>query len=158
MPKTILILDDQAASLRVFGWVLESRHFLVIQADDAETAIRCCNNGPIDLFICDVQLRSALSGTNAARVVHDSCPQIPILFTSGTPIEGWAAHDFENLRSLLVCRVDFLPKPFSIESLLGKTESLISASAPLEEFLELFERAEINRQMWKPREFSAATE
>ena len=157
MLKTILILDDQSGCLNVFALMLESRHFRVIKTDDYDTAIRSCDNGGIDLFICDVQLGSALSGTDAAKFVHESCPDVPILFTSGTPLEAWPAHDFENLRALLACRIDFLPKPFSIEALMGKTESLIDASAPLERFLERFERADRVRRIRKPEEFSSVT-
>jgi DNA-binding response OmpR family regulator len=157
MLKTILILDDQPESLRVFGWVLESRHFRVITTEDVETAVGHCSAGPIDLLISDVQLRSKLSGTDAAQLVHDSCPDIPILFSSGTPLEDWPAHDFDKLRALAACRVDFLPKPFSIEALMIKVESLMGASGPLPGFLDSLDRAEKHRRMWKPREFSADT-
>src|SRR5206468_3155776 len=88
--KTILVVDDNSASLNVFYWVLE-RRYNVLKAETANEAIALCqqHQHQLHLILADVFLRSPISGTQVGLEARTFCPDAAILLTSGTPIEGW---------------------------------------------------------------------
>ena len=144
--RTILILDDDPTSLNVLFWVLE-RHYRVLQTSDADDAIELCQHHieHIGLIVADIVLRS-LSGTQVAVRVRKFCPNIPILFTSGTPLEGWREDDFGNLETLISSRVDFIQKPFTAKTLVSKVENLLNGDSARADIQALFEQADTYRR------------
>ena len=141
--KTILVLDDDPSSLNVLTWVLE-RQYRILRTDTVEEAIRLCqdHHERISLIVADVVLHSPVSGTQVAVEIRRSCLNVPILLTSGTPLEGWQEQDFGDLRSMMGTPVDFLQKPFAAQQLLHKVENLLSAPAAPAKMQTLFEEAQ----------------
>jgi CheY-like chemotaxis protein len=151
--RKILVLDDQPDSLTTFQAILEHRGYsVVIPAGDPAEAIRLCADGcAIDLVVCDIVLRSHVTGTDVATEIHRQCPNVPILFTSGTALEGLHDGDFESLSRLLPARIDFLQKPFTAAQLLSATNRLFDASIVPPEFVQAMRRAAEHRE-WVPRD------
>ena len=145
--KAILVLDDSSDSLNVFHWILE-RYYNVLKTKTADEAINLCHehNDSISLIVADILLGSPLSGTQVALEARVYCPDISILFTSGTPLEGWHDTDFENFKTLMSGRVDFLQKPFTAQALVRKVERLLNGDWSVAEMQPLFEEAEDYRR------------
>jgi CheY-like chemotaxis protein len=124
--KTVFVLDDNLDSINVFRWVLE-RHYNVLATETAADAIALCrqHREHLNLIVADVPLQSTLSGTEVGLEVRTFLPDVPILLTSGTPIEGWHVDDFSNLKTLMSGRVDFIQKPFTAQTLVSKIEKLL---------------------------------
>src|SRR5947209_7551907 len=82
--KTIIVLDDDPTSRKVFYWILERTH-RVVTAATGDEAISLCQEQRenIGLLVADVCLRSAVSGIQVAVRVRESCPDIAICLTSG---------------------------------------------------------------------------
>jgi len=113
---TVLIIEDNPVSAVVLSQILQ-RSYNVVSTLDPEEAKGYCRDLKIDVIVADVLLGTPVSGTEIARALRQSCPDIPVLFVSGTPLEGWFASDFANIEALLPGRVDFLMKPFTAEAL-----------------------------------------
>src|SRR5437868_5060525 len=112
--RKILVLDDQQDSLTTLRAILEYRDYgTALLASEPGAAIQmCADDYGIELLVCDIVLRAYLTGAETACRIHQSRRELPILFTSGTALEGLDETDFQMLSSLLSARVDFLQKPF----------------------------------------------
>ena len=143
-------MDDDPDSLNVLNWVLE-RHYTVIKTVTADHAIDVCQNpkDQISLIVADILLRSPVSGTQVCLEARSCYPGIPILLTSGTPLEGWQEVDFENFKVLMSGRVDFLQKPFTASTLESKIERLLNGDWSAIEAQALYENAASYRTGFK---------
>src|SRR5260370_26643923 len=86
--ETILILDDDPATLECIGDVLRFNHYYVLEASTGLQAIeigRQC--GPMSLFITDIELPDA-SGIDIALKLVVLYPDLPVLVISGNRW-GW---------------------------------------------------------------------
>lgn len=110
----ILVLEDDAANQAVFSTILRREGYQVLTAENAQQAFAACRQqrGGIDLLIADLQLPD-LPGTEAALRIRESYPHIPILFTSGTPIDCWSDSELREISRLPDGAYSFLPKPFT---------------------------------------------
>jgi CheY-like chemotaxis protein len=146
--RKILVLDDQPDSLTTLQAILEHRGYsTVIPAADPSEAIRLCADGcAMDLIVCDIVLRSHVTGPEVASEIHQHCPDVPILFTSGTSLEGLHDADFESVSRLLPARIDFLQKPFTAAQLLAATNRLFGASTVPAEFVQAMQHAAQHRE------------
>ena len=141
--RKILVLDDQPDSLTTLRAILEHRSYgTVISAFDPSEAIRICTDGcAIDLLVCDIVLRAPMTGVEAAFAIHQSCRDLPILFTSGTSLEGLDQADFETLSRLIPARIDFLQKPFTVAQVVSAATRLLAAHTTPPEFVRAVQRA-----------------
>src|SRR4051812_13716777 len=115
---TVLVIEDDSTSADVVSHVLQREGFAVVTTTEPEEAYRFCKDLKIDVVICDVVLRAAVTGTDVALKIRKFCSQIPILFVSGTAFEGWPDADFANLEALLLTGpTDFMMKPFTAQAL-----------------------------------------
>jgi len=146
--RKILVLDDQPDSLTTLQAILEHRGYsTVVPANDPSDAIRICADGcAIDLLVCDIVLCSPITGAEVATEIHRQCSDVPILFTSGTALEGLHDADFESLSRLLPARVDFLQKPFTAAQLFSATNRLFTATTAPPEFVQAMRRAAEHRE------------
>jgi len=145
--QTVLVLDDNLDSIKVLRSVLE-RHYNVLTTQTADTAIALCrqHREHINLIVADVLLRSSsLSGTQVGVEVRPLFSDVAILFTSGTPIEGWNVDDFSNFNTLMSGRVDFIQKPFTAHTLEDKVEKLLNGIFPASEIKALLAEAQACR-------------
>jgi CheY-like chemotaxis protein len=128
--KTVLVLEDDPCNLQVLCALLWSSGCRVLEATTGKEALETANhqNGPIDLFIFDVNV-PVLSGTEVALELNQSHPATPILFVSGTPMYAWNRSDLHNFRQLPPDRLDFLEKPFGASALLDKVGELFEGRA-----------------------------
>ena len=131
-----------------FQHALEGERYQQQETDTADHAIDVCQSlkDQISLIVADILLRSPVSGTQVCLEARSCYPGIPILLTSGTPLEGWQEVDFENFKVLMSGRVDFLQKPFTASILESKIEKLLNGGWSTAEVQSLYEDAEAYRR------------
>jgi DNA-binding response OmpR family regulator len=126
--RTALVIEDEEIAMRVFNAALRRAGFDVLQAGSGDEAFEACRafDGQLEIIVCDVRLPRR-SGTTVALELALLVPGVPILFTSGTPLEAWAATEFADLERLAqLSKYDFLQKPFHISTLDSKISNLVS--------------------------------
>jgi two-component system, cell cycle sensor histidine kinase and response regulator CckA len=124
---TALVVEDDEISMRVFEVALQRRGFRVLQARSAQEALDLFRPHPraFDIIISDVRL-PLTSGPQLALQLAAVRPRIRVLFSSGTPVEGWAQSDRDCLARMKGRVIhEFLAKPFRIQTLDAMLEQLL---------------------------------
>lgn len=111
-PERILCLDDQAAPLDTYKYILEPHGYEVVTALDSIEALRIMVNEPVDLLIQDLA-RPGINGFElyAMLKANERLQNIPVVICSG---------DDQFLNRFLDCypKVEgALEKPFDVERL-----------------------------------------
>ena len=116
----ILVVDDQAANLRVVGMLLTRQGYEVITATTGEEALALYADDPPDLILLDMMM-PGMDGFEvmAALRGHDAPLRAPVVFVT-------AAHDRDLLlRAFEAGVVDYVTKPFLPEELLARVNAHI---------------------------------
>ncbi|WP_455825231.1 response regulator [Pseudomonas graminis] len=116
-PSSILVVEDDAIVRMLIVDVLEELEFTVVEAADAEEALKIVENASqvIDLMMTDVGLPD-MDGKQLATKVRELRPALPILFASGYA---------ENID--VPPGMQVIAKPFSIDQLRDKVKSMLPA-------------------------------
>jgi CheY-like chemotaxis protein len=125
---TILLVEDDPQVREVARRALERAGYTVLTAGDAETAIAATDRHPgeIQLLITDVVLPRVNGRELAARLaIHR--PAIKVLYVSGTTDGVIARH------KMLEPGIEFLEKPFALDSLLRKVRRILGADLSAED-------------------------
>lgn len=118
--KSILLVEDEPAILKLTKMNIESLGFKVYAATSVEDALICfkTNKKDISLLFTDIILTDG-KGTDLAMSIFDESPECLCILTSGY------AEDKELMKSFPVKRAHYLNKPYDIadiEALIGKKE------------------------------------
>jgi DNA-binding NtrC family response regulator len=145
--SAIVVLEDDPTIRKLFYFILERTH-RVATAGTADEALRLCElqKEHIRLLIADVCLGSTVSGTQAAIRVREVCPDIPILFSSGLPLECWRERDLADLKMLIPGKIDLLQKPFDVRTLMDKIDHLTNGDFSTSGLEKLYAEAETYRR------------
>ncbi|HEX3775350.1 MAG TPA: response regulator [Polyangiaceae bacterium] len=82
---TILIADDEFASLEVLALLLTGAGFTVVTASDGEEALARLSENRIDLVITDYKMPKMDGSELCERMLQSpALAQIPVIFTSAT--------------------------------------------------------------------------
>ncbi len=122
--ETILLVEDEEVVRKLAREVLESRGYRVLDARGGEEALQICERfeGTIHLMLTDVVM-PRMSGRTLADKIVASRPDVRVLFMSGYTDDAIAHH------GVLEVGLDYLPKPFTIESLTGKVREVLARPA-----------------------------
>ncbi len=119
----ILVVEDQAAILRVLERVLTNAGYQVVSSARAEEALDVLARGTrLDLLITDL----TLPGMNGLRLIEKTRaerPELPVLVMS-----GYAAIDDNEKDAQLLAELPALPKPFTPSQLLTKVYEILEAA------------------------------
>jgi CheY-like chemotaxis protein len=109
-PETILVVDDEPATLKIARILLQSWGYLVLEARSGPDALRVYeeNKTAIRLVLTDVVM-PGMSGPELAERLQGENPGLKVLYMSGYPNE-----------ELVRKRLAFLPKPFNPAGLARK--------------------------------------
>ena len=123
--KTILLLDDESMLLKLLGSVV-SRHYNVIKATTAEQALGVFikDGRQVDLLVADLSLAIS-SGIQVALLLRSVVPALPVVLTSGYPVNAWTERDSADLDRLGSNSVVILQKPFPSQTLLKTIRALM---------------------------------
>jgi CheY-like chemotaxis protein len=122
----VVLLEDNEFSARVIRRTLELAGYECVEArGERETLEYCDSHGArVHAIIADFILPGC-RGTDVALQVASRCPQLPVLFVSGTPYESWPESEQGKFHQLPAGMVAFLPKPFRPDTLMEKLFDLI---------------------------------
>jgi len=121
--KKIIVVDDDEEVLDTIQLVLEIGGYEVEPLSSAEGIYETVNSFNPDLIILDIVLGKIDGRTICNEIkTEPKTKHIPILMMSGLYKE-------EEINLLETPPDDFMPKPFKIDVLLEKIESLISKKA-----------------------------
>jgi CheY-like chemotaxis protein len=111
--RTALVVDDAPGVRLTVKAYLEPEGYDVLTASDAESALRQCKDGRVDLIILDIMLPGSVQGSDVlSRLRKKSVTaSIPVI-----AISGLSAYE-EGLRSIDP-NIKFLAKPFTKEQFL----------------------------------------
>lgn len=117
MKKTVLIVEDDALSRKLFGDALTAEGYQVITAEDGEAAVSALEIESPDLMITDVMMpkMDGITLIGRARELRPSMRIVVMTSFSSTDIIIGA------LRNKVI---DFLPKPFGLDELLSTIETV----------------------------------
>lgn len=128
--KTILCIDDDAWVLETLMEALTPRGYRVLVTTSTNAGPSCLKCEKVDLVLLDYSMpnKNGLAVYRELRAKQD----VPVLFVSGCPhsidlkSESFKQEYGKELRG---ARTDVLYKPFTIEALYEKVESLIGMGA-----------------------------
>ena len=115
----ILVADDEVMIRNLVTLLLQEHGYTVLSASDGQEGLELSRKypGPIDLVITDVEM-PRLNGMNLVAHLLEERPGIKSIVMSGS--------DMNEIISQNV-NLQFLPKPFDGEALLGRVETILSA-------------------------------
>ncbi len=122
--QTILVVDDEPGVLSMTHDALELSGYHVIDAGDAEEALRVEEqfSEPIHLLLTDIVM-PGLSGPELAVKFRVRRPQAKVLFMSAFVLVNIAHHNIQ-----IDPGVPILAKPFSLDALTLRVRQLLTPS------------------------------
>lgn len=124
MSRTILVVDDNEANLRLINAVLKTRGYQLMEATSGEAALETVTTMQPALVLMDVQM-PGLSGIDVARTIRamPALADLPLIAITAMAMRG----DREVI--LAAGFNDYLAKPYKMGELL----SLVARWLPPEE-------------------------
>ncbi|MBT9582859.1 response regulator [bacterium] len=112
----ILVVDDQDSVRGATGGLIKRLGFELVTASHGEEALNVCRDPEQKLVavLMDVSM-PGMGGKQAAEMIHEIRPELPILFMSGYASENLTPES-----------QNFLHKPFTLEALEDKLNSLLT--------------------------------
>ena len=122
--KTILIIEDDKATLIGLEEVLQQENYNGISSDDGEEGFIKAKTENIDLIILDLILPSK-NGLDICRELRALGTNIPILMLTSK------VDEMDKVLGLEIGADDYVTKPFSIRELLARINALLRRKAEL---------------------------
>ena len=125
--RRILIVDDDAALLRLLALRLQKEGFEVVQASSAEEALSILDARAPDLVVTDVQM-GGMDGLTLFEAVHRRHPSLPVIILT--------AHGNipDAVRATRLGVFGYLTKPFEAKALMTEVDrALLHAAPPVDE-------------------------
>jgi CheY-like chemotaxis protein len=119
--ETILLVEDEDMIRQLAERVLTQLGYKVLQARQADEALRLHEERtePVDLVITDVIMPGGMTGRDLAERILQRHPSVRVLYVSGYTDNAIVHH------GMLDAGVNFLPKPFSVDSLGAKVREVL---------------------------------
>lgn len=124
-PKLLLVEDEQSLQ-EVIELNLNLKGYNVTTESDGSNALQRIKNGYFDLVILDVMLPS-MSGFEVCEQVRKINKSLQILMMSAKDSSS------DKIKGLKLGADDYLPKPFDLEELLLRVESLLRRNSKFQE-------------------------
>jgi len=123
--KTVLLVNDDTASLIALALILRSHGYGVLESSDGEEAINVCleHRGPIQLLLIDFELGGSNAGPQLAEWLLELSPEMQVLFMFSSPPNKLLE------AGTLPGGCAFLRQPFGPEALLRAVQELLSGVA-----------------------------
>jgi two-component system cell cycle sensor histidine kinase/response regulator CckA len=123
--ETILLVEDEDA-VRMFGArALRNKGYKVLEAQNGEAALDVVNGtaSNIDLIVSDVVM-PGMDGYTLVRQLREQMPEVKVILMSGYAEDAFQ-DQIDNDDTL-----HFLPKPFTLKTLVGKVKEILLAEGP----------------------------
>jgi CheY-like chemotaxis protein len=96
--KTLLVVEDEPFVMKFLRQMLKG--YNVVEATGAVEALMLFIdlNYPVDLLLAGLTL-PRMSGIQVAQLVRSKLPALPVILTSGHPVDAWSNRDSANLQN-----------------------------------------------------------
>jgi CheY-like chemotaxis protein len=123
MPRSVLLIDDDAALRMLYRFNLEASGLTVVEAADGESALRLLSKDLPDVILLDVMM-PGIDGWEVARRLADDARtrSLPIIFISARADDAALAQGRE------LGAVGYLTKPFNPVTLSEQIEDFVVAA------------------------------
>ena len=127
----ILIVEDNAANMKLATFILESAHHTVIPATDAEAGLTIARADHPDLILMDIQL-PGMDGLQATGLLKGdpATRDIPVIALTALAMKG----DEERIRAA-GCD-GYIAKPLDYKDFLAVIKARLAFRAPTDERVE----------------------
>ena len=109
--ERILIVDDEKSIRRTLGEFLRDAGYAVVEAEDADIALKQLSENVFDVVVSDIIL-PRVTGVELLRLIHEASPHVQVVMMTGEPTVETAT---ESLRA---GAADYLLKPVSKSDIL----------------------------------------
>lgn len=128
MPKTILVVDDDALMRRSLAASLGQTGYTVETATTGENALQSVRRKSPDLVLLDVGL-PGMDGIETLRELRRDTPNLPVILVTGR------RRELDEIVGLEMGADDYITKPFDMDVLLAHIKAVMrrsqSVAAPL---------------------------
>lgn len=115
----VLLVDDEEMMRKMLKLMLQKRGLQVFDAADGPAAMALAERHPVEVLVTDIVM-PGIDGWTLARLLLQRNPGLPVVFTSGCPVD-WERNQPEHARCA------FLPKPFQPRDLMQVISDLTCA-------------------------------
>lgn len=115
---TILVVDDDKNTRRLFQAVLERENYTVFTAKDGEEALDVMDREHIDLVVLDIMMPK-MDGYEFTKTLRDCQNNLPILMVSAKQLPE------EKKKGFLVGTDDYMTKPIDEDEMLLRIKALL---------------------------------
>lgn len=121
--RRLLVVDDEQDVRDLLAMVLARHGFAVRTAADGMEALVVAQDDPPDLILLDVMMRD-MDGWEVLKLLQleEATRQVPVVILSAR------AEPRDKIRGLQEGAVDYLTKPFAIEEVVARLESILGES------------------------------
>lgn len=121
----VLVVDDEPNIVLSLEFLMQQAGFEVVTAEDGEQALARVNDAQPDLLLLDISLPGISGFDVLERLRHEAA-------TAQLPIIMLTAHgrDVEREKGMALGADDYITKPFSTQSLVGKVKALLLKEQP----------------------------
>jgi CheY-like chemotaxis protein len=126
MSRTILVVEDEPACLRLLSYFLKEGGYYVLQAQDGLEAVELLGELRVDLVVSDLKMPT-MDGVALAQQIRSRVPDTPMLV-----VTAYAADDIKALSEL---RVPVMRKPFMPDQLNSQIQTMITVRRSLDDEL-----------------------
>jgi signal transduction histidine kinase/DNA-binding NarL/FixJ family response regulator len=127
---TIMIIEDNLDMLGYLSTKVSGRNYNILVAINGNEAIKKLKSNPLmpDLFICDVMM-DTMDGYQFREIISKDSKHnhIPFIFLTAK------SEMADKVKGLKLGAIDFIMKPFSINELMQKIESIINLAGKKKE-------------------------
>lgn len=121
--ERILVVEDSPDMRKVATGILAGLGYAIVEAENADEALRALRRQPIDLVFSDVVMPGSLDGLGLAREVLRRHPGLPVLLTSGFSSKVATDGEIQTLGAELIV------KPYRRAELAGLVRRLLDRRA-----------------------------
>ena len=123
----VLIVEDNPTNMTLAVFLLQSAHYEVLSATDAEAGLAMARDERPDLILMDIQL-PGMDGLQATRLLREDAAtgSIPVIALTALAMKG----DEERIRAA-GCD-GYIAKPLDYKQFLGAVSAQLSRALPLD--------------------------
>ncbi|MFT3692774.1 MAG: response regulator [Kofleriaceae bacterium] len=121
--ETILVVDDDDFVRKAATRALSARGYKVLEASNGQAALRALDRQRVDLVLTDVVMPN-MDGRELAELATAAHPHLAIIYMSGYTDDAVIHHGVSR------GEVDFVEKPFRVNTLAGKVRSVLDHKRP----------------------------
>lgn len=124
--STVLYAEDDRDCRELFAFMLRQHNYQVYEAINGAQAVQIVRDEPIDLVILDVRM-PMMTGYDAARMIGNEAPHIPIMFLSAKGLQREVQKAFDCGPMV----VDYLVKPVTPDQLVRRVDQILEDARTL---------------------------